>query len=138
MKEPRISKFKDNKNQNQDYKFFEEGILPEKKDEKKLKNKSSQKKNQRPTFSLPNEIDKKLVPNTQKDDDIYPFFAKDYPSSSESKEEICFINSPIPSNTYTYSGGEAEEVEGIEEEDNEDKKVLKNEKKIILITIIIT
>ena len=128
MKEPKYSKFKDNRNQNKNYNFFQEALFPEKKDEQKLKNKSSQKKNQHPLFSLPQQIDRKSIPNTQKEDDILPFFAKDYPSSSESKEDICFINSPLPSNTYTYSGGEAEEIEGIEEEDNEDKSNITNEK----------
>ena len=129
MKEPKYSKFEDNRNQNKKYNFFQEGLFPEKKDEQKLKNKSSQKKNQRPLFSLPQQIDRKSIPNTQKEDDILPFFAKDYPSSSESKEDICFINSPLPSKSYTYSGGEAEEIEGIEEEDNEDRSNIINEKK---------
>ena len=128
MKEPKYSKFKDNRNQNKNYNFFQEGLFPEKKDEKKIKNKSSQKNNQRPIFSLPQQIDRKSIPNTQKEDDILPFFAKDYPSSSESKEDICFINSPLPSKSYTYSGGEAEEIEGIEEEDNEDKSNITNDK----------
>ena len=72
---------------------------------------------------MPNDLDNKKIPNTQKDD-LIPFFAKNYSSSSESKEDICFINSPIPSNSNTYTGGEAEEVEGIEEDDKEDKSEL--------------
>ena len=111
MKDPNYIKFEDNQFQSKKYNFFDEGLFPERADEKKYKNKSSQKKQQKLPLSLPNEINKKKAPNTQNDNYI-PFFAKDYPSSSESKEDICFINSPMPSN----SAGEAEEVEGAEEE----------------------
>ena len=121
MNEPKYPKFENKKKENDNYHFFEEGIFPE----KKQKNKSSQKKIQRPNFSLPNEINKKKLPNTQNDDELVPFFAKDYPSSSESKEDICLINSPIPSNTVSYSGGEAEEVEVIEEENEEQSQIKK-------------
>ena len=117
MKEPKYQKFQDN-HENQKYGFIQEGIVPEKEDIKKLKNKSSKKEAKRPPFSLPAELEQKKPPNTQNDDDLLPFFAKDYPSSDEEKEEICFINSPIPSETSNI-GGEAEEVEGIEEEDNQ-------------------
>ena len=122
MKGPKYSKFEDNKDEINNYNFFQVGLFPEKEKEnsKKIKNRSSQKKNQRPSLSMPNDVDKNKIPNTQKDDDLLPFFAKDYPSSSESKEEICFINSPLPSNTYT--GGEAEEIEGIEEEEANTEK----------------
>ena len=124
MKEPKYIKYEDNQKASKRYNFFEEGLFPEKEEEKKIKNKSSQKKKQKPPFSMPADIDNKKVPNTQ-NDDLLPFFAKNYPSSSESKEEICFINSPTPSKSIT--GDEAEEVEGIEEEDGEDKS---NEKYI--------
>ena len=117
MKEPKYQKFQDN-HENQKYGFIQEGIVPEKEDIKKLKNKSSKKEEKRPPFSLPAELEQKKPPNTQNDDDLLPFFAKDYPSSDEEKEEICFINSPIPSETSNI-GGEAEEVEGIEEEENQ-------------------
>ena len=124
MKEPKYIKYEDNQKASKRYNFFEEGLFPEKEEDKKIKNKSSQKKKQKPPFSMPADIDNKKVPNTQ-NDDLLPFFAKNYPSSSESKEEICFINSPTPSKSIT--GDEAEEVEGIEEEDGEDKS---NEKYI--------
>ena len=128
MKEPKYVKYEEDSKDNQGkrYNFFEEGLFPEKEDEKKLKNKSSQKKQQKYPFSLP-EQEKKRISNTQKED-LLPFFAKNYPSSSESKEDICFINTPAPSNSNTYSGGEAEEVEGIEEEDEKNEK--SEEKKI--------
>ena len=128
MKEPKNHKKEENEAKNKKYNFFEEGLFPEKEDIKKMKNRSSRKENKRPPFSVPNDLEQKKPPNTQNDDDLLPFFAKDYPSSSDSKEEICFINSPIPSQT-SYNGGEAEEVEGIEEEDNEEKSQITNEKK---------
>ena len=129
MKEPKYVKYEDDTNDNQGkrYNFFAEGLFPEKEDEKKLKNKSSQKKQQKYPFSIPNEEDKRRISNTQKDD-LLPFFAKNYPSSSESKEDICFINTPAPSNSNSYSGGEAEEVEGLEEEDEKNEKI--EEKKL--------
>ena len=128
MKEPKYVKYEEDSKDNQGkrYNFFEEGLFPEKEDEKKIKNKSSQKKQQKYPFSIP-EQEKKRISNTQKED-LLPFFAKNYPSSSESKEEICFINTPAPSNSNSYSGGEAEEVEGIEEEDEKNEK--SEEKKI--------
>ena len=128
MKGPKFSKFEANKDDNNNYNFFQVGLFPERENAKLIKNKSSQKKNKRPSLSMPKNIYKNKIPNTQKDDDLLPFFAKDYPSSSESKEEICFINSPLPSNSD--SGGEAEEVEGIEEEDKEEKTELTKEKVI--------
>ena len=128
MKEPKYVKYEEDSKDNQGkrYNFFEEGLFPEKEDEKKLKNKSSQKKQQKYPFSIA-EQENKRISNTQKED-LLPFFAKNYPSSSESKEDICFINTPAPSNSNTYSGGEAEEVEGIEEEDEKNDK--SEEKKI--------
>lgn len=128
MKEPKYVKYEEDSKDNpgKRYNFFEEGLFPEKEDEKKLKNKSSQKKQQKFPFSI-HDQDIKRISNTQKDD-LLPFFAKNYPSSSESKEDICFINTPAPSNSNSYSGGEAEEVEGIEEEDDKNEKI--EEKKI--------
>ena len=96
----------------------QERIPLEKEDIKKMENESLKKDDKRPPFSLPAELEQKSPPKIQNDDDLVPFFAKDYPSSDEEKEEICFINSPIPSETSSI-GGEAEEVEGIEEEENQ-------------------
>ena len=127
MKEPKRPKFEDNKEQNEQFAFFKDGLLPEKNEIKKIKNKSSNKEDKRIPFSLPNNISpKKQIKTQNEEEDLLPYFAKDYPSSSESKEEICFINSPIPSET-SLSRGEAEEVEGIEEEENIEKN--KNSKK---------
>ena len=59
MKEPKYQKLQNNQKQNKKYDFFQEGILPEKEDIKKLKNKSSKKDNKRPPFSLPAELEQK-------------------------------------------------------------------------------
>ena len=118
MKEPKYQKLEENQNENEKYDFFQKGILPEKEDIKKLKNKSSKKDGKRLVFSLPVELEQKKPPSTQNDDDLLPFFAKDYPNSNEEKEEMYSINTPIPSET-SNTGGEAEEVEGIEEEENQ-------------------
>ena len=124
MKEPKYQKLenmpKDNK-----YDFFAEGIFPEEIEEKKRLNKNRSSKKQNPfPFTIP--LQQKKAPNTQKeDDDLVPFFAKNYPQSSESEQDICFINSPVPSDTPDNSG-EAEEVEVEEEESDEfDEKVVK-------------
>ena len=142
MKEPKFPKLEDIPKDHK-YDFFAEGVFPDTDDEKREKNLGSHKKSRLP-FSLPVNVVKK-VSNTQKEDDLVPFFAKNYPSSSESKEEVCFINSPSPSDTPDNTG-EAEEVEVDEESDdnenkkeNEDKKNKnekinnnKNNKKLIL------
>ena len=127
MKEPKYQKLenmpKDNK-----YDFFAEGIFPEEIEEKKRLNKNRSSKKQNPfPFTIP--LQQKKAPNTQKeDDDLVPFFAKNYPQSSESEQDICFINSPVPSDTPDNSG-EAEEVEVEEEESDEfDEKVVKKNK----------
>ena len=122
MKEPKFPKLEDIPRDHK-YDFFAEGVFPDTEDQKL----DTQKKSRLP-FSLPVNVGKKIS-NTQKDDDLVPFFAKNYPSSSESKEEVCFINSPPPSDTPDNTG-EAEEVEGEESESDEDgnKKDKKNEK----------
>ena len=103
MKEPKYQKLenmpKDNK-----YDFFAEGIFPEEIEEKKRLNKNRSSKKQNPfPFTIP--LQQKKAPNTQKeDDDLVPFFAKNYPQSSESEQDICFINSPVPSDTPDNSG----------------------------------
>ena len=132
MKEPKKHKFEENKGEKDKFAFFKDGLFPEDNEIRNNKNKSSHKENNRIPFSLPNDINKKKTLKTQNDDeDLLPYFAKDYPSSSESKEEICFINSPIPSES-SMPGGEAEEVEGVEEEGHTEKnqisKKLKKEK----------
>ena len=129
MKEPKFPKLEDLPKDNK-YDFFADGILPEEDDEKRDKNRSSRKKN-RIQLSLPADKFKK-IPNTQKDDDLVPFFAKNYPQSSESKEDICYINSPPPSDTPDNTG-EAEEVdldeeESDEENDNKEKNKKNNNK----------
>ena len=141
MKEPKFPKLEDIPKDHK-YDFFAEGVFPDTEDEKQNKNLGSQKKSRLP-FSLPANAIRK-VSNTQKDDDLVPFFAKNYPSSSESKEEVCFINSPSPSDTPDNTG-EAEEVDidESEEDDNENKekenkdknkneKGFNNNKKLIL------
>ena len=122
MKEPKFPKLEDIPRDHK-YDFFAEGVFPDTEDQKL----DTQKKSRLP-FSLPVNVGKKIS-NTQKDDDLVPFFAKNYPSSSESKEEVCFINSPPPSDTPDNTG-EAEEVEGEESESDDDgnKKDKKNEK----------
>ena len=127
MKEPKFPKLEDIPKDHK-YDFFAEGVFPDTEDEKQNKNLGSQKKSRLP-FSLPANAIKK-VSNTQKDDDLVPFFAKNYPSSSESKEEVCFINSPSPSDTPDNTG-EAEEVDidESEEDDNENNKEKENKDK---------
>ena len=127
MKEPKFPKL-DELPPNNKYNFFADGLFPEDNAEKRQKNRSSHKKSRLP-FSLPIN-DPKRLPNTQKEDDLVPYFAKDYPPSSESKEEICLINSPPPSDTPADTGGEAEEVEIEEDESDENNnKKNKNDKK---------
>ena len=128
MKEPKFPKL-DELPPNNKYNFFADGLFPEDNAEKRQKNRSSHKKSRLP-FSLPIN-DPKRLPNTQKEDDLVPYFAKDYPPSSESKEEICLINSPPPSDTPADTGGEAEEVEIEEDEsdENNNNKKNKNDKK---------
>ena len=143
MKEPKFPKLEDIPKDHK-YDFFAEGVFPDTEDEKQNKNLGTQKKSRLP-FSLPVNAIRK-VSNTQKEDDLVPFFAKNYPSSSESKEEVCFINSPSPSDTPDNTG-EAEEVdideseedenENNKEKENKDKKnknekVFNNNKKLIL------
>ena len=118
MKEPKYPKLgelpKDHK-----FDFFAEGIFPEEIEEKKKQNKIQSTKKQNP-FPFARPIQPKKPPNTQKeDDDLVPFFAKNYPQSSESEQEVCFINSPEPSDTPDNTG-EAEEVEVDEDESDED------------------
>ena len=122
MKEPKFPRLEDLPKDNK-YNFFAEGVFPDSVEEKKERNKSAQKKKRLP-FSLP--VEETRPPNTQKEDDLVPFFAKNYPPSSESKEDICFINSPPPSDTPD-NNGEAEEVDVDEEESEENK----NGKKIM-------
>ena len=116
MKEPKFPKLEDLPKDNK-YDFFAEGIFPEEIEEKERlnKNRSTRKQNRFP-LSIPAEAKKPA--NTQQDDELLPFFAKNYPPSSESKEDICFINSPVPSDTPDNTG-EAEEVDVDEEEDEE-------------------
>ena len=116
MKEPKFPKLEDLPKDNK-YDFFAEGIFPEEIEEKERlnKNRSTRKQNRFP-LSIPAEAKKPA--NTQQDDELLPFFAKNYPPSSESKEDICFINSPVPSDTPDNTG-EAEEVDIDEEEDEE-------------------
>ena len=143
MKEPKFPKLEDIPKDHK-YDFFAEGVFPDTEDEKQNKNLGTQKKSRLP-FSLPVNAIRK-VSNTQKDDDLVPFFAKNYPSSSESKEEVCFINSPSPSDTPDNTG-EAEEVDIDESEEdenennkekenknnkNKNEKVVNNNKKLIL------
>ena len=143
MKEPKFPKLEDIPKDHK-YDFFAEGVFPDTEDEKQNKNLRTQKKSRLP-FSLPVNAIRK-VSNTQKDDDLVPFFAKNYPSSSESKEEVCFINSPSPSDTPDNTG-EAEEVDIDESEEdenennkekenkdnkNKNEKVVNNNKKLIL------
>ena len=124
MKEPKFPRLQDLPKDNK-YDFFAEGIFPEEIEEKQKRNKNlSIRKLNRFPLSIP--PDAKKVSNTQKDEELVPFFAKNYPPSSESKEEICLINSPPPSDTPDNSG-EAEEVE--EEEEEEDELDHKNQKK---------
>ena len=124
MKEPKFPKLEDIPKDHK-YDFFAEGVFPDTEDEKQNKNLGTQKKSRLP-FSLPVNAIRK-VSNTQKDDDLVPFFAKNYPSSSESKEEVCFINSPSPSDTPDNTG-EAEEVDidESEEDENENNKEKEN------------
>ena len=117
MKEPKFPRLEDLPKDNK-YNFFAEGVFPDSVEEKKDRNKSAQKKKRLP-FSLP--VEETRPANTQKEDDLVPFFAKNYPPSSESKEDICFINSPPPSDTPD-NNGEAEEVDVDEEESEENKK----------------
>ena len=139
MKEPKFPKLEDIPRDHK-YDFFAEGVFPDTEDQKL----DTQKKSRLP-FSLPVNVGKKIS-NTQKDDDLVPFFAKNYPSSSESKEEVCFINSPSPSDTPDNTG-EAEEVDIDESEEdenennkekenkdnkNKNEKVVNNNKKLIL------
>ena len=125
MKEPKFPKLEDIPKDHK-YDFFAEGVFPDTEDEKQNKNLGSQKKSRLP-FSLPANAIRK-VSNTQKDDDLVPFFAKNYPSSSESKEEVCFINSPSPSDTPDNTG-EAEEVDIDESEEDENANNKEKEKK---------
>ena len=127
MKEPKFPKLEDLPKDNK-YDFFAEGIFPEEIEEKQRlnKNRSTRKQNRFP-LSIPPESRKPA--NTQKEDDeLLPFFAKNYPPSSESKEDICFINSPAPSDTPDNTG-EAEEVDVDEEEDEESENGNNNKKK---------
>ena len=125
MKEPKYPKLEDLPKENK-YNFFEEGIFPEEIEEKKRqnKNRSTRKQNRFP-LSMPAELKKPA--NTQKDEELVPFFAKNYPPSSESKEDICFINSPIPSDTPDNTG-EAEEV-SVEEEESDESENKNNKSK---------
>ena len=128
MKEPKYMKF-DNNNSDK-LEFFGKSLGPERKEEKRIINQSSQKKKKLP-FSMPSDLDKKPVPNTQNEDFI-PFFAKNFQSSSGSKDDICYINSPLPTNSHIMTEGEAEEVDVDEEEDppsrfSKEKKILKIE-----------
>ena len=125
MKEPKFPKLEDIPKDHK-YDFFAEGVFPDTEDEKQNKNLGTQKKSRLP-FSLPVNAIRK-VSNTQKDDDLVPFFAKNYPSSSESKEEVCFINSPSPSDTPDNTG-EAEEVDIDESEEDENENNKEKEKK---------
>ena len=114
MKGAEDLELKDKKNENKENGFFQDGILKEKEDIIK----KSQEKDKRPSLNLPPEREPKTKNPENNDDDLLPFFAKDYPTSSEEKEEIIFINSPLPSESSNV-GGEAEEVEGIEKKDNQ-------------------
>ena len=124
MKEPKFPRLEDLPKDNK-YNFFAEGVFPDSVEEKKDRNKSAQKKKRLP-FSLP--VEETRPANTQKEDDLVPFFAKNYPPSSESKEDICFINSPPPSDTPD-NNGEAEEVD-VDEEESEENKNKKNYNKM--------
>ena len=77
MKEPKYMKF-DNNNSDK-LEFFGKSLGPERKEEKRIINQSSQKKKKLP-FSMPSDLDKKPVPNTQNEDFI-PFFAKRFITS---------------------------------------------------------
>ena len=119
MKEPKFPKL-DELPANNKYNFFADGLFPEDDAQKSQKNRSVHKKSRFP-FSFPMNYNKKTS-NTQKEDDLVPYFAKDYPPSSESKEEVCLINSPPPSDTPIDTGGEAEEVD-LEEDESDDDEV---------------
>ena len=128
MKEPKFPKLEDPPKDNK-YDFFAEGIFPEEIEEKQSinKNLSTRKQNRFP-LSIPPESRKPA--NIQKEEEeLLPFFlSKNYPPSSESKEDICFINSPVPSKTLDNTG-EAEEVDVDEEEDEESENGNNNKKK---------
>ena len=118
MKEPKYPRLADLPKDNK-YDFFAEGIFPEEIAEKQKQNKNlSTRKLGRLPLSIPPET--KKLPNTQKEEELVPFFAKNYPPSSESKEDICFINSPLPSDTPDNTGEAEEDEEEEEEEDDED------------------
>lgn len=75
---------------------IEESQFPEKEDLNKIEYKNFHKEQRRLPFSIQENISQKKAPNTQNAQNLFPFFANNYPISSESKEEICFINSDIP------------------------------------------
>ena len=126
MKEPKYPRLADLPKDNK-YDFFAEGIFPEEIAEKQKQNKNlSTRKLGRLPLSIPPETRK--LPNTQKEEELVPFFAKNYPPSSESKEDICFINSPLPSDTPDNTGEAEEDEEEEEEEDDADNKKEKQNK----------
>ena len=131
MKIPKNQKLEEEEDQNKKYNFFEEGLFPEKKEIKKIKNKSSHKENKRPPFTLPEDMKQKKPPNTQNDEDLLPFFAKDYPNSdSESNEEICFINSPIASQS-SFNGKQSIDFNSELEAEQEKKSNMMSREEVV-------